>query len=67
VVTDGPFTEAKEIVGGFWILRARSKEELIERLAHCPFERGESIEIRQIFEPEEFPGFEFRTPRVGER
>lgn len=54
VVTDGPFTETKELVAGFWILQARSKEELIERLSHCPFERGESIEIRQIFEAEDF-------------
>lgn len=56
VVTDGPFTETKELVAGFWLLQARSKEELIERFMHCPFERGESIEIRQIFEPEDFAG-----------
>ncbi len=54
VVTDGPFTETKELIAGFWIVRAGSKEELIERFAHCPFERGESIEIRQIFEAEDF-------------
>jgi hypothetical protein len=53
-VIDGPFTEAKELVAGFWILQARSKEEIIERLSHCPFERGESLEIRQIFEAEDF-------------
>jgi hypothetical protein len=56
VVTDGPFTETKELVAGFWMLQARSKEELIERFAHCPFERGEQIEIRQIFEFEDFAG-----------
>jgi hypothetical protein len=55
VVTDGPFTETKELIAGFWIVQARSKEELIERYSHCPFERGESIEIRQIFEVEDFP------------
>ncbi len=54
VVTDGPFTEAKEVIAGFWILQARSKEELVERLSRCPFEGGESIEIRQVFEPAEF-------------
>jgi hypothetical protein len=54
VVIDGPFTETKELVAGFWILQASSKDELIERFAHCPFARGESIEIRQIFEPEDF-------------
>ena len=53
-VTDGPFTETKEIIAGFWILQARSKDELIQRFAHAPFERGEQVEIRQIFEPEDF-------------
>jgi hypothetical protein len=55
-VTDGPFTETKELVAGFWILQGRSKEEIIERLASCPFENGEELEIRQIFEPEDFAG-----------
>ncbi len=58
VVTDGPFTETKELVAGFWLVQARSKEELIERFSHCPFERGESIEIRQLFEAEDFAGDE---------
>jgi hypothetical protein len=48
VVTDGPFAETKEVVAGFWILRARSKEEIVERLLQCPFECGEGVEIRQI-------------------
>jgi hypothetical protein len=56
VVTDGPFTETKELVAGFWLVQARSKEELIERFSHCPFERGERIEIRQLFEAEDFLG-----------
>jgi hypothetical protein len=54
VVTDGPFAESKELIAGFWIIQARSKEELIERFSRCPFERGETIEIRQIFEAEDF-------------
>lgn len=54
VVIDGPFAETKELVAGFWLVQARSKEEVIERFLHCPFERGEQIEIRQIFEIEEF-------------
>jgi hypothetical protein len=53
-VSDGPFTETKELVAGFWILQGRSKQEIIERMMSCPFERGEEIEIRQIFEPEDF-------------
>lgn len=61
VVTDGPFTETKELVAGFWILQARSKEELIERFSHCPFERGEQVEIRQIFEAEDFAGIDEAT------
>jgi hypothetical protein len=48
VVTDGPFAETKEVVGGFWILQGSSKEEIVERLLQCPFEGGESVEIRQI-------------------
>lgn len=58
IVTDGPFTETKELVAGFWLLQARSKEELIERFMHCPFDRGEQVEIRQIFEAEDFLGLE---------
>ena len=50
---DGPFTESKEVVAGFWMLQARSKEEVVERLLHCPFELGENVEIRQMYEPEE--------------
>jgi hypothetical protein len=48
VVTDGPFAETKEVVGGFWILQGSSKEEIVERLLQCPFEDGESVEIREI-------------------
>jgi hypothetical protein len=53
-VTDGPFTETKELVAGFWILQGKSKEEIVEWLRRCPFERGEQIEIRQIYEMEDF-------------
>lgn len=52
-VTDGPFAETKELVAGFWIVQGKSKEELIERFKHAPFEDAE-IEIRQIFEAEDF-------------
>jgi hypothetical protein len=57
-VTDGPFTETKELVAGFWILQGRSKEEIVERMMACPFDRAEEIEIRQIFEPEDFAGIQ---------
>jgi hypothetical protein len=55
-VVDGPFTETKELVAGFWILQARSRDEVIEWVKRCPNPMpGESeIEIRQIFEAEDF-------------
>jgi len=52
-VIDGPFTEAKEIVGGFWLIQAKSREEAVEWARRVPFEQGE-IEIRQVFELEDF-------------
>jgi hypothetical protein len=52
-VIDGPFTEAKELVGGFWILQASSKAEVIEWMKRSPFRDGE-VEIRQIMEAEDF-------------
>lgn len=53
-VTDGPFAETKELVAGFWIVQGKSKEEVIERFSHVPFDGGEEIEIRQMFEMEDF-------------
>ncbi len=52
-VIDGPFTEAKELVAGFWILQTGSLEETIEWLKRAPFQEGE-VEIRQIFEADDF-------------
>lgn len=54
VVTDGPFAETKELIAGFWIIQAKSKEEVVQRMSRAPFQRGEEIEIRQIFEAEDF-------------
>jgi hypothetical protein len=48
-ITDGPFSETKELVGGFWLLNAPSKEALVERMLQCPFPYGETIEIRPLF------------------
>jgi len=53
-VTDGPFTEAKELIAGFWLIQVASKEEAIEWASRIPFEDGE-VEIRQVFEAEDFP------------
>ncbi|MGH7719233.1 MAG: YciI family protein [Gemmatimonadaceae bacterium] len=52
-VIDGPFTETKELVAGFWLIQAKSKDEAIEWVKRVPFEDGE-IEIRQVFEAEDF-------------
>ncbi len=53
-VTDGPFTESKELVAGYWILQVKSKEEAIAWISRAPFDGGTTIEIRQIFSPEDF-------------
>jgi hypothetical protein len=63
-VIDGPFTEAKELIAGFWLWQVKSKEEAIEWLKRAPFENDE-IEIRQVFEAEDF-GENF-TPEQRER
>lgn len=52
-VLDGPFTETKELIAGFWLIQAKSKEEAIEWVKRVPFVEGE-IEIRQVFELEDF-------------
>ena len=67
-VTDGPFTEAKELIAGFWLWQVKSKEEAIEWVKRCPnpMPGTESeIEIRQVFEAEDF-GAEF-TPELREQ
>jgi hypothetical protein len=67
-VIDGPFTETKELIAGFWLWQVRSMDEAIEWVKRCPnpFEEGESeIEIRQVFEADDF-GAEF-TPELREQ
>ncbi|HKO58405.1 MAG TPA: YciI family protein [Thermoanaerobaculia bacterium] len=66
-VVDGPFTEAKELVAGFWIIQVKSKEEAIEWMKRCPNPTGQEgeLEIRQVFEAEDF-GAEF-TPELREQ
>lgn len=54
-VTDGPFPEAKEVVGGYWIIQVGSREEAIEWAKRCPASENEVIEIRQIHEFSDFP------------
>ena len=54
-VTDGPFTEAKEVLGGYWIIEVSSLQEAIEWAKRCPGGEDETIEIRQVQEMEDFP------------
>jgi hypothetical protein len=54
-VTDGPFTEAKEVLGGYWMIQVRSKEEAIAWASRCPAGENETIEIRQVQEVADFP------------
>ncbi len=53
-VIDGPFTESKELIAGFWLWQVKSKDEAIEWLKRAPFDGGTEVEIRQVFEAEDF-------------
>ena len=54
-VTDGPFAEAKEVIGGYWIIQVKSKEEAIQWASRCPAGENEVIEVRQVQEFADFP------------
>jgi hypothetical protein len=64
-VTDGPFAETKELIAGFWLWQVKSLAEAIEWLKRAPFDGGTEIELRQVFEAEDF-GDEF-TPELREQ
>ena len=53
-MTDGPFTESKELIAGFWLIQAKSMEEAIAWMQRAPFGGGVEIEIRQVFEAADF-------------
>ena len=61
-VLDGPFAETKELIAGYWLLQARSMDEAVEWVKRAPFDGGTELEIRQVFEAEDF-GAEF-TPEL---
>src|SRR5215471_14869691 len=64
-VIDGPFAETKELIAGFWLWKVNSKQEAIEWLKRAPFDGGTEVEIRQVFEAEDFgPSL---TPEVREQ
>ena len=54
-VTDGPFPEAKEVIGGYWMIQVKSKEEAVEWASRCPASDNEVIELRQVQEMSDFP------------
>ena len=71
-VIDGPFAETKELIAGFWIWQVRSMDEAVEWLKRAPFEDGDVVEIRQIFEAEDFgenftPELREQEERLGEQ
>ena len=71
-VIDGPFTEAKEIVAGYWIWECASRDEAVEWLKRAPFDGGVEIELRQVFEMEDFsdemtPELRAANERLGEQ
>jgi hypothetical protein len=64
-ITDGPFAETKELIAGYWIWQVRSMEEAVEWLKRSPFGPGAELEIRPVYEPEDFgPNL---TPEIKER
>jgi hypothetical protein len=65
LVTDGPFAETRELIAGFWLWQVKSMDEAVEWLKRAPFDGGTELEIRQVFEMEEF-GDEF-TPELREQ
>jgi hypothetical protein len=64
-VIDGPFTETKELIAGFWVWQVRSMQEAVEWLKRAPFDGGEEVEIRPLFEASDFG--ENLTPELKER
>ena len=62
---DGPFAETKELIAGFWLWQVKSMDEAVEWLKRAPFDGGTEVEIRQVFEAEDF-GAEF-TPELREQ
>ncbi len=54
-VLDGPFAEAKELLGGYWMIQVRSQAEAVEWARRCPAQDGDIIEVRRVFEPSDFP------------
>ncbi len=54
-VTDGPFTESKEVLGGYWMIQVKSREEAVQWAKRVPAQDGDTIEVRQVFDMSDFP------------
>jgi hypothetical protein len=54
-VTDGPFAESKEVLGGYWMIQVKSRQEALDWASRCPARDNEVIEVRQVFEMSDFP------------
>lgn len=65
-VIDGPFSETKELIAGFWLWQVRSRDEAIEWLKRAPFKDGEEVEIRQVYEEADFGELVAKVPEVFE-
>jgi hypothetical protein len=65
-VIDGPFAETKELLAGFWIIQVKSREEAIVWAARAPFDDGEELELRPLFETSDFPP-EVMSPEAAAR
>ena len=67
-VIDGPFTESKELIAGYWLIQVKSKEEAIAWMKRAPFGDGVVLELRQVFEPEDMgPGYTEEVRKSEER
>jgi hypothetical protein len=65
-VLDGPFAETKELIAGYWLLQVKSRDEAIAWASRVPLDDGDEVELRQVFEPEDFPP-ELFTPEQADR
>jgi hypothetical protein len=66
-VIDGPFAETKELIAGFWLIQTKTRAEAVEWIKRAPFDGGEEIEIRQVYEEEDFgPELAAQVPEVFE-
>jgi hypothetical protein len=64
-ITDGPFTETKEVIGGYWMIQTKSRQEALEWAARCPAADGDVIEVRQVFEMSDFPEEVREAAQIG--